>query len=203
MAKPLNDRERRFVDEYMIDLDPKRAALAADYSATMAASKAYQWVSNSKVKPHVFTEIAKRQAAIAQSHGVTADRIVAELAKLGFSNMADYMRAQPAATPTSISRLSRDQAAALVEVTVEDYTEGRGEDEVKRVKFRLADKRAALVDLGKHLGMFGKDGQPVGDTTNNIVQINVDALNAEERQQLRQFLRRTLPAPDGGTPPGT
>jgi phage terminase small subunit len=46
----------------------------------------------------------------------------------------------------------------------------RGEKarDVKRVKFRLADKRAALVDLGRHLGMFvnkhqytGKDGGPI------------------------------------------
>jgi phage terminase small subunit len=39
---------------------------------------------------------------------------------------------------------------------------------VRRVKFKLCDKRAALVDLGKHLGMFkdkiersGRGGGPV------------------------------------------
>jgi hypothetical protein len=34
--------------------------------------------------------------------------------------------------------------------------DGRGENAraVKRVKFKLRDKRAALVDLGRHLGMF-------------------------------------------------
>ena len=37
--KQLNDKERVFVDEYLVDTDPKRAALAAGYSATMAASK--------------------------------------------------------------------------------------------------------------------------------------------------------------------
>jgi phage terminase small subunit len=71
--------------------------------------------------------------------------------------------------------LTRVQAAALQEVTVEDYVDGRGDDgrgdgarDVKRVKFRLGDKRAALVDLGRHLGMFvnkhqhtGKDGGPI------------------------------------------
>jgi phage terminase small subunit len=55
-------------------------------------------------------------------------------------------------------------------VTVEDYLDGRGEDarKVRRVRFKPADKRGALVDLGKHLGMFkdriehsGKDGGPV------------------------------------------
>jgi hypothetical protein len=58
---------------------------------------------------------------------------------------------------TWISRNStRDQAAALVEVTVDDFRDGRGEDarNVRRIRFKLADKRAALVDLGKHFSFF-------------------------------------------------
>ena len=47
---------------------------------------------------------------------------------------------------TDFGALTRDQTAALVEVTLDD--------EGKQVKFRLADKRAALVDIAKHLGMF-------------------------------------------------
>jgi phage terminase small subunit len=48
--------------------------------------------------------------------------------------------------------------------------DGSGENarEVKRVKLKLADKRAALVDLGRHHRLFttkfehgGKDGGPV------------------------------------------
>ena len=55
-----------------------------------------------------------------------------------------------------VSSLTRDQAAALAEVTVEDFVDRCGEDAhaVKRVKFKLHDKRAALVDLGRHLGLF-------------------------------------------------
>jgi hypothetical protein len=69
-----------------------------------------------------------------------------------------------------ISEFSRDQAAALQEITVETFMDGRGEDarEVRRVKFKLADKRAALVDLGRHHKLFtdkaeftGKDGAPL------------------------------------------
>ena len=61
------------------------------------------------------------------------------------------------------SRLTRAQTAALVEVTVDDFKDGRGEDarDVRRVLFKLADKRAALVDLGKYLGLF-KDRLEIG-----------------------------------------
>lgn len=45
-------------------------------------------------------------------------------------------------------------------MTVETFMDGKGDDarEVKRVKFKLADKRGALVELGRHHGIF-KDKQ--------------------------------------------
>jgi hypothetical protein len=39
----VNHREKRFVESCLLDLDPKRAAIDAGYSASVAASKAYQW----------------------------------------------------------------------------------------------------------------------------------------------------------------
>jgi phage terminase small subunit len=83
--------------------------------------------------------------------------VVDELRKIAFANMAGYMRAQASGDPyLDFSMLTRDQAAALQEVTVDTYVEGHGEDvrDVRRIKFRLGEKRAALVDLGKHLGVF-------------------------------------------------
>jgi phage terminase small subunit len=75
------------------------------------------------------------------------------------------------------SGLTRDQAAALVEVTVENFLDGRGETarEVRRVKFKLADKRAALVDIGKHLGMFvEKSNIELSSPDNTPVRVIVD-----------------------------
>jgi len=66
--------------------------------------------------------------------------------------------------------VSAEQTSALVEVTVETYVEGRGEDakKVKKARFKLHDKRAALVDLGRYYGLFkdrvehaGMDGAPL------------------------------------------
>jgi len=129
-------------------------------------------------RDNIKAEISRRVGRVAEKHDITLDRIVRELALLGFSNMADYMKAGANGDPyLDFAALSRDQTAALHEVTVEDFVDGRGEDarEVKRVKFKLYDKRAALVDLGKHLGMFsenvrvvGADGGPVSIEVNFV-----------------------------------
>lgn len=166
-AAKLTPKQQKFIAEYLIDLNATQAAIRAGYSKKTANRIASETLS----KPLVAAEVAFRQAKRADKLEITAEAVVAELAKLGFCNMQDYMRAGANGDPyLDFSALTRDQAAALSEVTVDDYVEGRGEDarEVKRVKFKLADKRAALVDLGRHLGLFkerveltGKDGGPI------------------------------------------
>jgi phage terminase small subunit len=95
-----------------------------------------------------------------------------ELARLGFSNMLDYMRVGDDGDPyLDFSDLTREQAAAIAEVTVEDFKDGRGEDarDVRKIKFKLADKKAPLELLGRHVGLkfasrhehTGKDGGPI------------------------------------------
>lgn len=142
-----------FVNEYIVDLNGTQAAIRAGYSARTANVQASQLLAKPNVQAAVQAAMAKREARTE----ITQDMVLKELAKIGFANMQDYMRVGPDGDPVlDFSALTREQAAALSEVTVEDFVDGRGEDarDVKRVKFKLADKRAALVDIGKHLGMF-------------------------------------------------
>jgi phage terminase small subunit len=164
MAGPmkLTPKQVRFVQEYLIDLNAAQAAIRAGYSAKTARVIGHEILT----KPEIAAAIEKAKAERAQRTRLTGDMVVDELRKIGFANMADYMKSTPQGDPyLDFSSLTRDQKAALSEVTVEDYVEGRGEDAraVKRVKFKLHDKRAALVDLGRHLGMFATkhhgDGQ--------------------------------------------
>lgn len=149
----LTDKQKAFVLEYLVDLNATQAAIRAGYSEATARAIG----AENLTKPDIANAIAAAQAERSKRTEITADQVLRELAKLGFSNMADYMRAGSDGDPyLDFSGLTRDQTAALTEVTVEDYKEGRGENarDVKRVKFKLADKRAALVDIGRHLGMF-------------------------------------------------
>ena len=152
----LTTKQARFIEEFLVDLNGTQAAIRAGYSAKTAEVQASRLLRYAKVQSAVS---AGRKAQSVRAE-ITADAVIAELAKLGFANMADYMRALPSGDPyLDFSALSREQAAALQEVTVDAYVEGHGDDtrEVKRIKFKLADKRAALVDLGRHFGIFKPD----------------------------------------------
>jgi phage terminase small subunit len=103
------------------------------------------------------TRIAELAEAAAQGVVMTAREVLEELSKIGRANMLDDMRVGPQGDPVlDFSQLTRDQAAALQEVTVEDFLDGRGEDarEVRKVKFKLGDKIEALELLGKHHKLY-------------------------------------------------
>lgn len=167
----LSEKQKRFVAEYLIDLNATQAAIRAGYSAKTAQQQGSRLLLNVVVQE----EVSRQQAKVAERLEITKERIVDELAKIGFANMLDYMRAGPDGDPyLNFSGLTRDQAAALSEVTVEDFKDGRGEDarDVRRVKFKLHDKKGALVDLAKMLGFIvekhehtGKDGAPIQTET--------------------------------------
>ncbi|CAN7517560.1 terminase small subunit [Brucella pseudogrignonensis] len=167
----LTAKQERFVAEYLIDLNATQAAIRAGYSEKTAQQQGSRLLLNVVVQE----AIAKGQNKTAEKLEITKDRIVEELAKIGFSNMLDYMRAGSDGDPyLDFSDLTREQAAALSEVTVEDFKDGRGEDarDVRRIKFKLHDKKGALVDLAKMLGFMvekhehsGPDGAPIQTET--------------------------------------
>lgn len=147
-AEGLTPKQAKFAIEYVVDLNATQAAIRAGYSIKTPGAIGAE---NLK-KPKIMAAIAKLQAQIARNNEITPERIVAELAKIGFSNIGDFMDAQG-----DPSKLTRDQLAAVSEVTVERVVGDMAEDGtggIVRAKFKLYEKRAALVDLGKHLNMF-------------------------------------------------
>ncbi len=88
--------------------------------------------------------------------------------------MFDFIRITPDGEPmVDLSNLTRDQAAALSETMVEDFTEGRGElaRDVRRVKIKLHDKLSALHKLGIHIGMFAEKRTHDLEEGNPIVEV--------------------------------
>jgi phage terminase small subunit len=116
------------------------------------------------------------QLAIERS-AITMERVAVELGRIGFANMMDYMKIDPATGDPRLdwSDLTREQAAALTEVTVDDYVDGRGENarDVRKVRFKLGDKRASLMDIAKLFGWI------VERRENKIVN-EFDSMSTEE-----------------------
>jgi phage terminase small subunit len=164
MARKLTEKQRRFAEAYLKNgrnaAQAYRTAYNTKGSPQLCAERAYELIRHPLIAAIIAEADAKAQAAtqrVIDQYAVNEERVVAELARLGFSNMADYMRVGADGDPhLDFSALTRDQAAALAEVTVEDFRDGRGEEarDVRRVRFKLSDKRAALELLGKKLGMF-------------------------------------------------
>lgn len=167
MSTELTAKQQRFVDEYLVDLNATQAAIRAGYSEKTARSTG----SENLTKPNIQAAITEGRRKQSKRTEITADRVLAELALLGFANMEDYIRIDNDGDPyINLSELTREQAAAISEVAVDDYTEGRGKNarDVRKVRIKFHDKKGALVEIGKHLGMFverheltGKDGGPI------------------------------------------
>jgi phage terminase small subunit len=156
-SEPLRcDRRERFCREYIRDLNATQAAIRSGYSRRTADRQGPALLSFLGVRARV----AFLQRVTINGLELSAETVIRELAKLGLANMDDYMAVQAdGSAVVDLVETTRDQRAAISELTVDEYTEGRGDGarEVKRVKIKLADKRAALVDLGRHMGIFAED----------------------------------------------
>ncbi len=147
-----NSRHETFCREYIIDLNGTRAAIAAGYTKKGAHVTASRMLSNPKVQGR----LAELQKEKADKLDLSAEKVLGELSRLGFSNMLDYVTIKNGEALIDVSKLTREQAAAIQEITVDEYVDGRGKDarEVKRIRIKLADKNRSLENLGRHLKLF-------------------------------------------------
>lgn len=150
----LKAKQQTFCEEYLVDLNGAQAAIRAGYSEKTARTIASELLT----KPNIQDCIQQLMDKRSKSTEITAERVLQEIAKLGFANMQDYTRTSDGALVTDMSAVTRDQMAAVQEFTSETRTErgdeGSTGDNVEKFRFKLADKRASLDLLGRHLKLF-------------------------------------------------
>lgn len=138
-------KQKRFCEEYLIDLNATQAAIRAGYSPETAKSVGSENLTKPDLRARIDAEIAKRS----RRTGVSADRVVRELAKIAFVNAADIIDPD---TATVRPDASEEDKACIAAVKFRSSS-GESADSVER-EIRLCDKLKALELLGKHLGMF-------------------------------------------------
>lgn len=138
----MTKKQKRFIEEYLIDLNATQAAIRAGYSPDTANEQGSRLLANVSIS----SQVSKAMAERSKRTGVNADRVVMELAKIAFVNADDVIDAE---TATVKPNAARDDTAAIQSVKVKTF----GEDGLER-EIKMADKLKALELLGKHLGMF-------------------------------------------------
>jgi len=147
MSRGLTDKQSRFVEEYLIDLNATQAAIRAGYSAKTA-----EWIGPQLLgKTHVAEAVRAGRASLSKRVEITQERVLQEYARIAFFDPRKVFDSTGA--PRPIHELDDDTAAAIVGLEVVQV--GNAEVGVGDVlKYKMADKKGALDSVARHLGMF-------------------------------------------------
>jgi hypothetical protein len=80
-----------------------------------------------------------------------------------------------------------EEEAAIEGLTIDEHTDAKGERH-RRIKIKLHDKRAALMDLGRHRGM--RLGRFQVETVPPMPRPDLSMLDAEDREVLRKIAEK-------------
>jgi len=187
----LSDQQRRFVEAYLVDPNGAKAAIAAGYSAKTAAVQASRLLRS----PAVAAALAAARARLSAATGITAERVVAELARIGFAKITDIVAWRSNVSEmgevenkdgvpelvlnivnqvqfTDSDKLAPELAAAIAEIS---------KSSTGTIKVKMHDKVAALTKLGLHFGVFGRVDKPAAPGKKEVAQAKADSAGARGR----------------------
>ncbi|WP_063892481.1 terminase small subunit [Paenibacillus sp. Leaf72] len=174
----LTARQARFIDEYLVDLNAAAAARRAGYSMKTAGDQGSRLLANANIQETLQKRMKERE----QRTEITQDRVLHELAKIGFSDMRMFTTwGDNGVSLINSEMLSSDQAACIAEVS-QTITGSGGS-----VKFKLHDKVSALEKIGRHLGMFKDKFELKGQLVHSHSH-DLRKLSAKELEQLEQII---------------
>ena len=176
----LTDKQARFVEEYLVDLNATQAAIRAGYSEKTAGAIGFENLH----KPQIATAIQAAFDARSKRTEITQDMVLQELARIGFADIRRLFEwDEERATFVPSRELSEAEAAAISSVESESKTftddEGVRETTVK-LKLRTYDKLGALEKLGKHLGMFSDKVEHSGNLDLILQGLTVEIVEPRE-----------------------
>ncbi len=160
----MTPKQQRFVDEYLIDLNARQAAIRAGYSENAAKEQGYENLT----KPHIAEAIAEAMAVRSERTKIDADWVLARLAGEATADLADLYDKNGGLKPiTEWPLVWRQGLVAGLDVD-EEFKDGEKLGQVTKVK--LSDRLKRVELIGKHVDVqafaerhehTGKGGGPV------------------------------------------
>ena len=154
--RKLNEKQKRFVQEYLLDLNATQAAIRAGYSKQTSQEQSSRLLSNVMVR----SEIERTRKAAEERTEVTLDRIISEYSRVAFTGLSKFIRITEDGLPVlDLSRCTAQDLDLLAELHVDD------DGKIRRIKIKQLDKLKALEALGRHLGLGER---PAGDAQDSL-----------------------------------
>ena len=138
--RKLTDRQRRFIEEYLVDLNAVQAAIRAGYAEKSAHENAFRILR----RPGVTKAVQAAMESRAARTRITQDRVLEELAAVAFFDPAE-IASVPLSGPEDFCRLPKHARGAIA---------GWGWNPRGDFMVKLVPKTPALIALAKHLGLF-------------------------------------------------
>lgn len=169
MAK-LTERQQRFCDEYLIDLNATQAAIRAGYKEKYAHTNATKLLQNTTVQEYIQTKKAERS----KRTEITQDFVLRELYEIATVKATDYARVVekrataevegvlvPLYDPDGNPLMYRTVEPVLTEELTEQQKKALSVIKKGRDGFEIKpySKIEALKLLGAHLGLWDKKGE--------------------------------------------
>ncbi len=152
-----NDQHERFCQEYIIDLNGTQAAIRAKFSEKTARSKASQLLT----KVNIQDRITELQAKRAKRTEITQDRVLKELAMIGFSDLKNYINIDEntgAIIAKGFNKMPKGESRVIKAIkenrAIKEDADGKKVTVYDKIEFVLHDKMRALELIGRHLKMF-------------------------------------------------
>ncbi|EOX9026790.1 terminase small subunit, partial [Pseudomonas aeruginosa] len=147
----LTAKQRRFVAEYLLDLNATQAAIRAGYSKNRASEIGYQLLQ----KPDITSAIQEAMKERAERTQVDADYVLRRMIEIDQMDLLDIMTDAMDLKP--VSQWPRVWRQYLSGFDLAEMFEGRGDERemigfLKKIKW--PDKVKNLELLGRHFGMF-------------------------------------------------
>ncbi len=170
MAK-LTDKQERFVQEYLIDLNATQAAIRAGYSERTAGQIGEQNLKKLEIQ----NAIHVAQQEISKRNDITIDRVLNEYAKIAFSDVRNILTTDGGLKDAF--EWDDETAGAVASIKSFEVTSPEGEKLGTNREIKMYDKLRALDSIGKHLGFFETDNKQ----KQSQIDVNVlsdDTINA-------------------------
>jgi phage terminase small subunit len=174
----LRPKIRRFVEEYLVDLNGAQAAIRAGYKKKAARVQASKLLTN----PNVVEAVQELRDKMSRRCELTIERTLQEIARVAYSSAKRLYG--PDGSPIKIGDLDDDTAAAIAGIEMLEQYEGSGEDRVfvgYTKKYKLHSKTEALNMAGRYFKLFtDKTELTDGDGNSYVVAVPVKVTTEEE-----------------------